>query len=130
MLRVLRVLRVCAEDAEGVLRVLRVRVLRVCCGCAEAVVLRACCAEVRVRTEVRAHSQQAIEVQPNLDVRLVLARLLGLETCVVLDLLGHRFVQRRAFDVDNQERDQQAVREDAHRVHGFFYTRETTVSHS
>ena len=61
-----------------------------------------------------AHSQQVIEVQPNLDVRLVLGRLLGLEACVLLGL-GHRFAQRRVFDGDAQERDQQAGKEAAHR---------------
>ena len=56
-----------------------------------------------------------IEVQPNLGVRLVLGRLLGLEqaACAFLDL-GHRFVQRRVLDVDDQERDKQAGTEDAH----------------
>ena len=61
-----------------------------------------------------AHSQQVIEVQPNLGVHLVLGRLLGLEAaCAFLDL-NHRFVQRRVFDVDDQERDKQAGTEDAH----------------
>jgi len=61
-----------------------------------------------------AHSQQVIEVQPNLGVHLVLGRLLGLEAaCAFLDL-NHRFVQRRVFDVDNQERDEQVEAEDAH----------------
>tara|TARA_B100000768_G_scaffold152049_1_gene147532 strand:- start:141 stop:332 length:192 start_codon:yes stop_codon:yes gene_type:complete len=55
-----------------------------------------------------------IEVQPNLGVHLVLGRLLGLEAaCAFLDL-NHRFVQRRVFDVDNQERDEQVEAEDAH----------------
>ena len=53
-------------------------------------------------------------MQPNLGGRLVLGRLLGLEAaCVFLDL-GHRFVQRRVLDVDDQERDKQAGTEDAH----------------
>ena len=60
-----------------------------------------------------AHIQQVLEVQPNLDVSLVLGRLLGVEACVLLDL-GHGFVQRLGVHLDDQERDQQTGREHAH----------------
>ena len=57
-----------------------------------------------VEGEDCAHIQQVLDVQPNPDVSLVLGRLLGVEACVLLDL-GHRFVQRLGFDLDDQERD-------------------------
>ena len=59
---------------------------------------------LRVRVVRRcAHIQQVLEVQPNLDVSLVLGRLLGVEACPLLDV-RHSHGQRLGAGASEEER--------------------------
>ena len=60
----------------------------------------ACC--VRERGGGRAHIQQVLDVHPNLDISLVLGRLLGIEPCLLLDLC-HGHGQRLGAGVPDEE---------------------------
>ena len=58
---------------------------------------------MRGRGGGRAHIQQVLDVHPNLDISLVLGRLLGIEPCLLLDLC-HGHGQRLGAGVPDKER--------------------------
>ena len=57
---------------------------------------------MRGRGGGRAHIQQVLDVHPNLDISLVLGRLLGIEPCLLLDLC-HGHGQRLGAGVPDEE---------------------------